>query len=60
MIESNGILGTLMSQSHTQGRTQLTDSQAQHIKDTLSKHDPNNLTKANAKGLNLSYLINQS
>ena len=55
MIESNGILGSVMSQSRTQGRTQLTDSQAQHIKDTLSKHDPNNLTKADAKEIVSSF-----
>jgi len=55
MIESNGILGTLMSQSHTPGRTHLTDKQAQHIKDTLSKHDPNNLTKADAKEIVSSF-----
>ena len=44
-----------MSQSHTQGRTHLTDKQAQHIKDTLSKHDPNNLTKADAKEIVSSF-----
>ena len=55
MIESNGILGSVMSQSPTQGRTHLTDKQAQHIKDTLSKHDPNNLTKADAKEIVSSF-----
>ena len=51
MIESNGILGTLMSQSHTLGRSHLTDKQSQHIKETLSKYDPNNLTKLMLKKL---------
>ena len=49
MIESNKILGTLMSQSHAQGRSHLTDKQSQLVTDTLSKYDPNNLTKADAK-----------
>ena len=55
MIESNGILGTLMSQSHTLGRSHLTDKQSQHIKETLSKYDPNNLTKADAKEIVSSF-----
>ena len=55
MIESNGILGTLMSQSHTLGRSHLTDKQSQHITETLSKYDPNNLTKADAKEIVSSF-----
>ena len=55
MIESNGILGTLMSQSHTLGRSHLSDKQSQHIKETLSKYDPNNLTKADAKEIVSSF-----
>jgi Ca2+-binding EF-hand superfamily protein len=55
MIESNGILGTLMSQSHAQGRSHLTDKQSQLISDTLSKYDPNNLTKADAKEITSSF-----
>ena len=55
MIESNGILGTLMSQSHTLGRSHLTDKQSQHIKETLSKYNPNNLTKADAKEIVSSF-----
>ena len=55
MIESNGILGTLMSQSHTLGRSHLTDKQSQHITVTLSKYDPNNLTKADAKEIVSSF-----
>ena len=55
MIESNGILGTLMSQSHTLGRSHLTDKQSQYIKETLSKYDPNNLTKADAKEIVSSF-----
>ena len=55
MIESNGILGTLMSQSHTLGRSHLTDKQSQRITETLSKYDPNNLTKADAKEIVSSF-----
>ena len=55
MIESNGILGTLMSQSHTLGLSHLTDKQSQHITETLSKYDPNNLTKADAKEIVSSF-----
>lgn len=55
MIESNGILGPLMSQSHTLGRSHLTDKQSQHITETLSKYDPNNLTKADAKEIVSSF-----
>ena len=55
MIESNGILGTMMSQSHTLGRSHLTDKQSQHITETLSKYDPNNLTKADAKEIVSSF-----
>ena len=55
MIESNGILGTLMSQSHAQGRSHLTDKQSQLISDTLSKYDPNNLTKADAQEITSSF-----
>jgi Ca2+-binding EF-hand superfamily protein len=55
MIESNEILGTLMSQSHAQGRSHLTDKQSQLISDTLSKYDPNNLTKADAKEITSSF-----
>ena len=55
MIESNGILGTLMSQSHALGRSHLTDKQSQYIKETLSKYDPNNLTKADAKEIVSSF-----
>ena len=40
-----------MSLSHTLGRSHLTDKQSQYIKETLSKYDPNNLTKADAKEL---------
>jgi len=55
MIESNGILGTLMSQSHAQGRSHLTDKQSQLVTDTLSKYDPNNLTEADAKEITSSF-----
>ena len=55
MIESNGILGTLMSQSHAQGRSHLTDKQSQLVTDTLSKYDPNNLTEADAKEIASSF-----
>ena len=55
MIESNGILGTLMSQSHAQGRSHLTDKQSQLISDTLSKYDPNKLTEADAKEITSSF-----
>ena len=55
MIESNGILGTLMSQSHAQGRSHLTDKQSQLVTDTLSKYDPNNLTEADAKEIVSSF-----
>ena len=55
MIESNGILGTLMSQSHAQDRSHLTDEQSQLISDTLSKYDPNNVTKADAKEITSSF-----
>ena len=55
MIESNGISGTLMSQSHTQGRSHLSDEQSQLVTDTLSKYDPNNLTKADAKEITSSF-----
>jgi hypothetical protein len=55
MIESNGILGRLMSQSHTLGRSHLTDKQSQHITEKLSKYDPNNLTKADAKEIVSSF-----
>jgi hypothetical protein len=55
MIESNGILGTLMSQSHAQGRSHLTDKQSQLVTDTLSKYDPNNLTEADAKEILSSF-----
>jgi len=54
MIESNGILGSLMPQSLAQGR-QLTDKQAQLVKDTLSKYEPNNLTEADAKEIVSSF-----
>ena len=54
MIESNGILGSLMPKSLAQGR-HLTDKQAQHIKDTLSKYEPNNLTEADAKEIVSSF-----
>jgi len=54
MIESNGILGSLMAQSLAQGR-QLTDKQAQLVKDTLSKYEPNNLTEADAKEIVSSF-----
>ena len=54
MIESNGILGSLKPQSLTQGR-QLTDKQAQLVKDTLSKYEPNNLTEADAKEIVSSF-----
>ena len=55
MIESNGILGTLMSQSHAQGRPHLTDKQSQLISDTLSKYEPNKLTEADAKEITSSF-----
>jgi len=55
MIESNGILGTLMSQSHAQGRSHLTDKQSQLVTETLSKYDPNNLTEADAKEITSSF-----
>ena len=55
MIESNGILGTLMSQSHAQGRSHLTDKQSQLVSDTLSKYDPNKLTEADAKEITSSF-----
>ena len=55
MIESNGILGTLMSQSHAQRRSHLTDKQSQLVTDTLSKYDPNNLTEADAKEITSSF-----
>ena len=55
MIESNGILGTLVSQSHAQCRSHLTDKQSQLISDTLSKYDPNNLTEADAKEIVSSF-----
>ena len=55
MIESNGISGTLMSQSHAQGRSHLTDKQSQLVTDTLSKYDPNNLTEADAKEIASSF-----
>ena len=55
MIESNGVLGTLMSQSHAQGRSHLTDKQSQLVTDTLSKYDPNNLTEADAKEITSSF-----
>ena len=55
MIESNGILGTLVSQSHAQGRSHLTDKQSQLISDTLSKYDPNKLTEADAKEITSSF-----
>ena len=55
MIESNGILGTLVSQSHAQGRPHLTDKQSQLISDTLSKYDPNKLTEADAKEITSSF-----
>jgi hypothetical protein len=55
MIESNGILGTLMSQSHAQGRSHLTDKQSQLVTDTLSKYDPNNLSEADAKEIVSSF-----
>ena len=54
MIESNGILGSLMPQSLAQGR-HLTDKQAQLVKDTLSKYEPNNLTEADAKEIVSSF-----
>ena len=54
MIESNGILGSLKPQSLAQGR-QLTDKQAQLVKDTLSKYEPNNLTEADAKEIVSSF-----
>jgi hypothetical protein len=54
MIESNGILGSLMPQSLAQGR-QLTDKQAELVKDTLSKYEPNNLTEADAKEIVSSF-----
>ena len=44
-----------MSQSHAQGRSHLTDKQYQLISDTLSKYDPNNLTKADAKEITSSF-----
>jgi len=55
MIESNGTLGTLVSQSHAQGRSHLTDKQSQLISDTLSKYDPNKLTEADAKEITSSF-----
>ena len=55
MIESNGILGTLVSQSHAQGRSHLTDKQSQLVSDTLSKYDPNKLTEADAKEITSSF-----
>ena len=54
MIESNGILGSLKPQSLAQGR-HLTDKQAQLVKDTLSKYEPNNLTEADAKEIVSSF-----
>jgi len=54
MIESNGILGSLKPQSIAQGR-QLRDKQAQLVKDTLSKYEPNNLTEADAKEIVSSF-----
>ena len=54
MIESNGILGSLKPLSLAQGR-QLTDKQAQLVKDTLSKYEPNNLTEADAKEIVSSF-----
>ena len=54
MIESNGILGSLMPQSLAQGR-HLTDKQSQLVTDTLSKYDPNNLTEADAKEIASSF-----
>ena len=54
MIESNGILGSLMPQALAQGR-QLNDNQAQLVKDTLSKYEPNNLTEADAKEIVSSF-----
>ena len=54
MIESNGILGSLKPQSLAQGR-QLTDKQAQLVKDTLSKYEPNNLNEADAKEIVSSF-----
>ena len=54
MIESNGILGSLMPQSLAQGR-QLNDKQAELVKDTLSKYEPNNLTEADAKEIVSSF-----
>ena len=54
MIESNGILGSLMPQSLAQGRN-LTDKQAQLVKDTLNKYEPNNLTEADAKEIVSSF-----
>ena len=54
MIESNGISGSLMPKSLAQGR-QLTDKQAQLVKDTLSKYEPNNLTEADAKEIVSSF-----
>ena len=55
MIESNGILGSLMPKSLAQGRSHLTDKQAQLVKDTLSKYEPNNLTEADAKEIVSSF-----
>ena len=55
MIESNGILGSLVSQSHVQGRSHLTNKQAQLVKDTLSKYEPNNRTEADAKEIVSSF-----
>lgn len=54
MIESNGILGSLKPQSLAQGH-HLTDKQAQLVKDTLSKYEPNNLTEADAKEIVSSF-----
>jgi hypothetical protein len=44
----------LKPQSLAQGR-QLTDKQAQLVKDTLSKYEPNNLTEADAKEIVSSF-----